>query len=134
MTITPAEILCQLFAAHNQDDHDTLRQLLAEDGLYHVPGRNLFAGDYRGRRAVFDLWARQKEYIGSHPEHVEPLETLVSGEHVVVLIRGEAEGRGKSLTWRGATLYTIRGGQVVECWPFIDDLYAFDNFWSNRVR
>ncbi len=131
---TPAEILSQLFAAYTQDDNDTLRQLLAEDVLYHIPGRNLFAGDYKGRRAVLELWARQKEYLGGHVEHIESLDMLVSDEHVVLLIRGEAEGRGKSLTWRGANLYTIRAGQVVECWPFVDDLYAFDNFWSDKVR
>lgn len=115
MTAGSAEILCQLFAAYNQDDQDILWQLLAEDVVYHVPARNLFAGNYQGRRAVLDLWARQKEFLGSQrPEHIELLDTLVSDEHVVVLTRGEAEGRGKSLTWRGATLYTIRDGQVVE--------------------
>lgn len=57
MTAAFAGILCQLFVAYNQDDQDTLWHLLAEDVVYHMPGRNLFAGDYQGRRAVLDLWA-----------------------------------------------------------------------------
>ena len=43
------DVIRTLFDAYAREDNDTLRQVLAEDVVYHIPGRNPLSGDYRGR-------------------------------------------------------------------------------------
>jgi ketosteroid isomerase-like protein len=36
----------------------TLAELIAEDAVWHLGGRNSLTGDYEGREAIFGLFAR----------------------------------------------------------------------------
>jgi ketosteroid isomerase-like protein len=124
------DVIRRMFEAYRRGDEATLRQVLAEDVVYHLPGRSPMAGAYRGRDEVLALWDRQKAYLGGQPYRVEPLGSVADDQHVVLLARGEAETNSQTLTWRAANIYQVRDGQVVECRVFIQDLYAFDEFWS----
>jgi uncharacterized protein len=43
------------YAACAKGDFAVLNDLFAEDLLWHEPGRNQLAGDYRGREAVYEF-------------------------------------------------------------------------------
>ncbi|MCA1644452.1 MAG: nuclear transport factor 2 family protein [Chloroflexi bacterium] len=47
-----------MFEAYGRGDTATLRQVLAEKVVYHLPGRSPMAATYRGREEVLDLWDR----------------------------------------------------------------------------
>lgn len=130
MTHPNEEVVRRMFEAYGRGDAATLRQVLAEDVVYHLPGRSPMAGVYRGRDAVLALWDRQQAYLGGQPYRVEPLATVADDRHVVLLASGEADAPAGSLRWRAANVYRIRGGQVVDCRVFVEDLYTFDQFWA----
>ena len=124
------QVIRRMFEAYRNDDYETLRQVLAEDVVYHIPGRNLFSRDYVGQEALFELWRNQKERMGGKPYKIETIDILVSDNHVVALTRVAAESGGKSVTWKGANVYAVRDGKISEAWFMLDDLYAYDSFWS----
>jgi uncharacterized protein len=124
------DVIRQMFAAYGRGDEASLRQVLAEDVVYHLPGRSPLAGEYRGRDDVLALWERQKAYMGGRTYRVEPLASIADDQHVVLLARGEAESDSQTLTWRAANVYQLRDAQVVDCRVFIEDLYSFDRFWA----
>src|SRR5688500_8292749 len=94
-------VVREMFAAYGRGDYDALKKILAENVIYHIPGRNDFSRDYRGQTAVFDLFERQKKRMGGRPYKIELLDLLVGEKHVVALTRVEAQGDGKSAVWRG---------------------------------
>ena len=122
-------VIQEMFDAYGKGDASRLESIVAADVIYHLPGRTI-GGEYRGRRAVFDLWERQKAHMGGRVYKVGVLETLAAGDKVVTLIAGTAESSGRSLAWRGINFYRVSDGQVAECRVFIDDLYSFDDFWA----
>lgn len=124
------ELVRRMFEAYARADTATLRQVPAEDVVYHLPGRSPMAGEYRGRDEVLALWDRQKAYLGGQPYRVQPLGSVADDQHVVLLASGEAEGPTGTLRWRAANVYQVRDGQVVDCRVFIEDLYTFDGFWA----
>ena len=124
------QVIQQLFEAYRNDDYETLRQVLLEEFVYHIPGRNMFSRDYGGQEAVFELWKAQKHRMGGKPYKIELIDMLVSDKHVVALTRVEAQAGEKSVTWTGANVYAIRDGRIAEAWFMLDDLYAYDRFWS----
>ena len=128
------QVIRTMFDAYSRGDDGTLRRVLADDVVYHLPGRSPMAGDYRGRDAVLQLWDRQKDAMGGQPYRVEFLGMLSDGERTILLTSGRAEGRERTLAWRGVNEYTVRDGTVAECRVYIDDLYTFDDFWSSLLE
>ncbi|HEY3241027.1 MAG TPA: nuclear transport factor 2 family protein, partial [Acidimicrobiia bacterium] len=49
------------YEAFNKGDMETLSELMAEDVVWHVPGRSSIAGDYQGREATFAYFGRLDE-------------------------------------------------------------------------
>jgi hypothetical protein len=47
------EIVRRGYAAFNNGDTSALAALIAENVVWHVPGRSLIAGDYHGRETTF---------------------------------------------------------------------------------
>jgi len=134
-TLQPNErIVREMFAAYGRSDYDALKRLFAEEVVYHIPGRNDFSKDYNGQKAVFDLFERQKKRMGGKPYKVEIMDLLVSEKHVVALTRVEAQAAGKSATWRGSNVYRISNGKIAEAWFMLDDLYAYDQFWTAATK
>ncbi len=107
-----------------------MRALLGEVATYWLPGRSPMAGEIRGRNAVIDLLARQREYLGGKTYRVTPAVMLADRDHVLLMATAEAATSTTALTWRAINAYVIRQGFVVECRVFVDELYAFDAFWE----
>lgn len=124
------QVVRQLFEAYRNDDYETLHRILAEDVIYHIPGRNPFSKDYVGQESLFDLWKHQKQRMGGRPYNIELIDLLVSDKHVVALTRVQAQAGETSVTWTGANVYAVRGDRIAEAWFMLDDLYAYDSFWS----
>ena len=53
-----AEPIRKSFDAFARGDMETMRSLVAEDTVRHIPGRGPLAGDHRGRDAVFEMFGR----------------------------------------------------------------------------
>jgi len=118
------------YEAFGTGDMAVLAELIAEDAVWHLGGRNRLSGDYEGRDAIFGLFAE----LGQGSEgtmNIELHDVLANDEHVVVLTRVSAGGSsGKTLDVRTCDTSHVRDGQIVEFWSFGEDQYAWDEYWG----
>ena len=117
---------------------DPLREVLADDIVWHVPGDNAIAGEYRGVDSVMEYFARRRD-IAQRTFRMHPGEMLVGdGDHVAVLTDGTAELDGIERRWSTVGLYRLRGERVAACWLLPLDPRAFDEIWTavagTRIR
>ena len=120
----------ELFDAFRSGDIETTRAVIAEDAVWHFPGRRgQLAGTHRGRDAIFafllNAWALTDGTI-----HLELLDVLANDGHAVALFRGHGQRQGRTLDNPTCLRIRIDQGRVIEVWEFVWDLYAVDEFWS----
>jgi ketosteroid isomerase-like protein len=117
------------FAAFGTGDIATLRELLADDTVWHVGGRSPITGDYKGKDEVLGFFAQLAERAGG-TFRVDVHDMLANDEHVVALVKGTAERQGKTLNDNGVQVFHVKDGKVTEEWFHPGDQYANDEFWS----
>jgi ketosteroid isomerase-like protein len=111
---------------------DALRELLTEDVVWHVPGRNAIAGSYEGIEAVMGYFARRRD-LASRTFRLHPGEVLTgAGDHIAVLTEGTAVLAGTEQRWSTVGLYRFRSGRIAECWLLPLDPEEFDRLWAAR--
>jgi uncharacterized protein len=124
------DVVRRFLDAQQRGDPAVLVDLLADDIVWHVPGKNLLSRDYRGKSEVFGFFARARELSGG-TVRVEPIEFLAGDNHAVALVRVDAEREGRNLGGQlQAFTYRIEGGKISEFWFLVEDRYAVDAFWS----
>jgi len=117
------------YAAFGTGDFATLRELFADDLVWHVGGRSPLTGDYKGKDEVLGFFAQLAERAGG-TFHLDIHDALANDEHVVALVAVTAEREGKTLNDNGAQVFHVQGGKVTESWFHPGDQYASDEFWS----
>lgn len=109
-------------------DH-RLRELLAEDIVWSVPGRSRIAGRYEGIEQVMAYFGRRRE-IASRTFVMRASEILVGeGDHVAALTEGRATLGGVERQWWTVGLYRIRDRLIAACWLLPLDIDEFDRIW-----
>ncbi|MFC4586688.1 nuclear transport factor 2 family protein [Sphaerisporangium corydalis] len=111
-------------------DLDHIRDnLLADDVVFHVPGRGSLAGVHTGKADVLSYLAKLSDQTGSSLRY-EPDVYLADDEHVAVMLRIRGNHDGKILDERGVHVFTIAGGKITGRWSFPQDSYVIDEFFS----
>jgi uncharacterized protein len=118
------------FNAFAAGDMVTMKDLIADDAVWHVAGRNPHAGDYVGQQAIFGYFGLLMEKSGGTFRN-EVVDILASAERTVALTRVHAERDGVRLDTDGMVAFRIRDGQVTEAWSSGFDQYVIDEFWSD---
>jgi ketosteroid isomerase-like protein len=137
MTRTQAErVLARLHEAqagfYAGGPPDPLYQVLTDDIVWVVPGRNAIAGEYRGIDAVLDYFARRRD-LADRSFRMHPGDLLVGDDdRVAVLTDGTATINGVAHSWSTVGLYRLRGECVCACWLLALDPAAFDAIWATR--
>lgn len=125
-----AELIHRFLEAQGKGDPSVLNELLADDIVWHVPGRNLLSRDYQGKGEVFGFFARARELSGG-TVRIAPIEIFAGDKHAVGLVRVYAEREGRKLGGElQAFTYRIEAGKIVEFWFLVEDRYSVDAFWS----
>jgi ketosteroid isomerase-like protein len=119
----------RLFEALAAGDAVALRELLAEEVEWNVPGSGSLAGVYRGLGGVLELVARRRELSGD-TFRMAPLEVLRGDDHVAVIMLATVTKDGLERSWTALELYAVRGERVAECRVLPFDQAAFDAIWS----
>jgi 2'-5' RNA ligase len=105
-----------------------LRRWLADDVVWHVPGRSRIAGEHRGVEEVLAYFdARRQMTDKTFRVTVHGLELI--GDRVVQLAGGSAVRGGRTLRWETVGIFRVSGGRIAECWLVPFDLYEFDELW-----
>jgi ketosteroid isomerase-like protein len=124
-----AEVVRRGYEAFNAGDLETLRDLFAEDAVWHAAGNGPLSGTKQGRDAVMayfgELGARTQ---GSFQATVQD---VVGGEnHTVGIQQTRAESNGKTLDMATVIVFVLRDGVVVEGREFFEDPAKSDEFWA----
>ena len=111
-------------------DLDLLRVVMADDVVWHEPGRSRLAGTYKGPEAVLGFLATLKSESGGTFK-IEVLDVLSKPERVVVLQRETANRVGKDLNVIVAVEFEIHHEKITEVTVYQADGYLFDEFWED---
>jgi hypothetical protein len=109
---------------------DELRQLLAADVRWTVPGQNAIAGRYAGVDEVLQYFERRRD-LASQTFRMHVREILTGeGNHIAALTDGTALIRGHPEQWSTIGLYEFRRVRLQACWLLPLDVEQFDRIWS----
>jgi ketosteroid isomerase-like protein len=107
-----------------------VRELLAPDIEWHVPGTNAIAGSYRGVDEVLDYFRRRRD-LAAGTFRMDPGDVLTGdGDALAVLTDGTATIGGVEHRWSTVGLYRVRDGRIASCHLLALDQAAFDAIWS----
>lgn len=96
-----------------------LAALIARDVVWHVPGVHRFAGEFRGRDEVVDLYRRMAaDDVRTSFDEIHAV--VGDGEHVVALIRATLLAPGGSVPTRSVVVLHLEGDEVAEAWAMND--------------
>lgn len=123
------QLLRRGYEAFAQGDLEAVKEIFAEDIVFHVPGRGLISGEYRGREAVLGFFAKGQELSGG-TLRIELHDVAATNEHAIALQINRAERNGKTLAARVVGVYHIRQGKAAEAWFLTDSQDENDQFWS----
>ena len=114
--------------AFRRGDVQFLSDLFSDDTVWHWPGRGPMSGDFRGKDNVLELLGRFAESCDSLDfvdEDFLASDSRTASLSRMKLVRGE-----KALEFELCEVVRWSQGQVVEEWLLVDDVYAYDEFWS----
>jgi uncharacterized protein len=118
------------YEAFSKGDMATLSELITEDSVWHIGGKNRFSGDYKGRDAVFGFFGKLIEETGG-TFRIEVHDILANDEHGVVMVRELAERNGKKWDGRSAHITHLDDmGRTKEFWAFQEDQAGADEFFA----
>lgn len=119
------------YAAFLMGDTELLRQLMADDIVWHSLGNNILTGSYHGKAEVIGLFGKIiMETEGTLNLEVD--DVIASDTRAVILTKVTAERNGKKLDSDTVNIYLMNPqGKVVEAFgPYSDDTATIDDFWS----
>jgi RNA 2',3'-cyclic 3'-phosphodiesterase len=108
----------------------SLRELLTDDVVWHVPGASAIAGEHRGIEAVL-AYFDQRRRLTDHTFTVTVHGAAVIAGRVVQLAGGRAVRDGRTMEWETVGVFRIADGRIAECWLVPFDLNAFDEIWAS---
>ncbi len=123
------ELIRELFGAVSARDRGALEARLADDVIWHTPGRSKLAGEMRGPQGVIDQLAQAAE-LTNGTLIIDVLDIMGSDHHATVYYRTTAERDGRKLDLEHLALFTIKDGQVTHVDQAPLNLYAYDEFWA----
>jgi YbgC/YbaW family acyl-CoA thioester hydrolase len=132
------ELMARLHHAQNVfyqgGDSAAVRELLAEDITWHVPGRNAISGDYHGIDAVLDYFTRRRD-LADRTFQMTSRQVLSAedGDWIAAMTDGRAVIDGQDHTWSTIGLYEVRQGRIAACRLLPFDADAFDAIWASRA-
>jgi ketosteroid isomerase-like protein len=127
-------LLDRLHAAQNEfyggGGDELLRELLAPDVAWTVPGANSIAGAYEGIEAVFDYFRRRRDLAAGTFRMTRRDVLAGDGDRIAALTDGSATIDGVQRHWSTVGLYEVAGGRIAACWLLPLKPSDFDAIWT----
>ena len=107
-------------------DWDRALGFFADDVVFHIPGRSVYAGERRGREAAARYIEEARAL--SHGNHVELelIDMLASEECVALIVRERFDRPDGPVEIRRANVYRIEDDHIAEVWIFEHNQYEVD--------
>jgi ketosteroid isomerase-like protein len=120
----------RMIAAFNANDLSVVREVVADDLVYTLPGKSALAGCTVGVQPHLAMLKRARE-LSLGTLRLQPEALAVDGEHLFVWGTIRAERGDKRLEAKHCVVYRFFEGKIVEGRTIPTDLYAFDAFWTD---
>jgi ketosteroid isomerase-like protein len=117
------------YEAFQKGDLAAFDDILADDCVWHVPGRGQLAGDKKGRAETVAYYAKLGE-LSAGTVRVDLHDVVGNEEHVVGLQRTSAARGGKSYETAEAIVFHVEKDRVTEAWEHPFDLYDQDDVFA----
>jgi uncharacterized protein len=128
--VNTIEIARSYLQAIQTGDMDTVAKSVADDVVWHQPGRNRFSGDHKGREAVFEMLGQMMQ-VSNGSFAIDKVNSLMAnGDLVAADIHFSGQRDGASMSMDGVDLLRILDGTIVEVWLFSADQPAENTFWG----
>jgi uncharacterized protein len=124
-----AEVVRRGYEAFQKGDLAAFDDLLADDCVWHVPGKSQLAGDKKGRQATVEYYG-QLGQLSEGSVQVELHDVVANDEHVVGLHRTSASRGGKSFDTTEAIIFHLNDGRITEAWEHPFNLYGQDEVYA----
>jgi 2'-5' RNA ligase len=108
---------------------DSLRDVLDEEVVWHVPGASAIAGEHRGVDAVLEYMDTRRRMTDSTFRVTVHGAAVIAGR-VVQLAGGLAVREGREVSWETVGVFRVLEGRIAECWLVPFDQAVFDGIWS----
>jgi hypothetical protein len=113
------------------EDLEASREFIADDIVWHVPGRGRFAGDVRGIDELFAFFRDVAGEPGTTSFSFDIRDMLASEERVAASLHYHHERGADVFDQDGVELFRISAdGKIAEFWAFLRDTRAFDEFFG----
>lgn len=111
-------------------DFESVTAILADDLIWHQPGKGVISGSYKGKDMVFNHLSRMAELskgsFGIEVDFMSENRNLVAvGVHFSLSVDGN------SMAMRGVDVFRIEGDKICEVWLFSEKIEEEDTFWTN---
>ncbi len=117
------------YDAFAQGDIPTVLEILAEDILWHVPGRGPLSRDYHGHAEVLEFFGHFMELSeGTFRIAVDCV--LAKDDRVIVLVTESAQRRKREWSSPQVHAWTVKDGKATVFWQFQGDQQTEDEFWA----
>lgn len=124
-----AALIRRGYEAFSAGDMNTLRELFAEDAVWHTGGTGPLSGDKKGRDAILEsLGELASRSNGSFK--ITEVDVAVGEKRTVGFHRNQAERDGRSLDQHSAIAFTVSGGKIVDVVEMAEDTAKASEFWS----
>ena len=111
-------------------DWDTVRSLVDDDVVWHVPGSHPLAGEIRGTEAVAQFLVQVSELGFTLREH----DVIANDDHVCALSNMGARRPGVAVETRVVSVFHFRNGRQVERWFFPEDVAVWDAIFAIGIE
>jgi RNA 2',3'-cyclic 3'-phosphodiesterase len=108
---------------------DSMRDVLDDGVVWHVPGASAIAGEHRGLDAVLEYLDTRRRMTDSTFRVTVHGVAMIAGR-VVQLAGGRALREGREVRWETVGVFRVADGRIVECWLVPFDQAEFDQVWS----
>jgi ketosteroid isomerase-like protein len=127
------EVVRRLAAAYAAVDIGEIDRLLADDVVFHIPGRHPLAGTYSGKAEVFSYLGKVANLSQSDDGGFEVHSIMADEQHGIALVTGTIEHNGVRFVRPTVHVAHVNGTQVTEFWEASLDQHAEDEFWNSAL-
>lgn len=124
------EKVWQFYKALSQGDFETVGALLADDLVWHQPGKGALSGAYNGKQNVFAHLGRMAQ-LSNGTFAIDQVDYVTDNADLVVAAVGFAvSANGLSMEMKGVDLFRFENGLIKEVWLFSERIDEEDRFWT----
>lgn len=124
-------LINNFFKAYGENDLNAIKNILAEDVKWHIPGKHPLSGTKTGVDQVLAFFKK----LNKAALKAEPIVMGVNDKYVIDCHRNWSDAEnGKNLDSMSCLLWRIENNKIVEVFNFPQDQHIVDTFFSTLYK